>query len=237
MANENVIPAGLPGYVMRKRIEDKATLHKGGMYVGTGEYEIITDKKGNKYQVYKTEELPVGNEGQVLMSTIDSVKWEDQKNTSLLYSYAAQSKIAQKSTLSGKWYSYNELRSQIQQAIDSASHYFPNIIQMQLFEKSTGNCFNLGFVNIPWVAKYSNDLNLGVYNWYINSNVVNNICFSIQPAIKFKTEQQNTLYYWFLGDESLTTTFNLLQISDGNYKTIKEEQWKNSYEIQWRPIQ
>ena len=147
MANENVIPAGLPGYVMRKRIEDKATLHKGGMYVGTGEYETITDKKGNEYKVYKTEELPVGKEGQVLMSTVDGIKWEDPKNIVLNANSSLSAQQADESFLiQSEW--NTGVKSLIEELNDMSlvlkRLYF--LIQIQVVNNNTKNIYNLGFL-------------------------------------------------------------------------------------------
>ena len=183
MANENVIPAGLPGYVMRKRIEDKATLHKGGMYVGTGEYETITDKKGNEYKVYKTEELPVGKEGQVLMSTVDGIKWENPQNVVL---NAVSSRVAQQADESflsqTEWKTGIEsLIAQLNQMSTLRNHY---LMQIQVVNINTNDIYDLGFlVLLPRVFSAFPLQYATTSDFYYQTIEVNSLIFELQGVV------------------------------------------------------
>lgn len=223
--NENVIPAGLPGYVMRKRIEDKATLHKGGMYVGTGEYETITDKKGNTYQVYKTEELPVGKEGQVLMSTVNGIKWEDQNNVSITTKFAEKANVAITSSFSSEWQDYNALTNTLQELIENAINHIEEpsfYIQIQLFRDN--QCLDMGIINIPVLAKFTS---VKPDDYYTCSKVTNNICLRIYATVK----QYSIVWYTY------DLQFELCEIKDDKIEVINYDSWKSTYSLYWRFIQ
>ena len=200
MANENVIPAGLPGYVMRKRIEDKATLHKGGMYVGTGEYETITDKKGNEYKVYKTEELPVGKEGQVLMSTVDGIKWEDQENINFhvpMASYSKKTETCDLSISNSNLLFINELLNQLRK--DYKNFIYNNIIYFSVYDLQNQQFYNFGFMFIPF--DYVDMTHAPISKYQISSSIIKNKFITIdakRQAGEYNPEtSSNTWYYTF----------------------------------------
>ncbi len=221
MANENVIPAGLPGYVMRKRIEDKATLHKGGMYVGTGEYETITDKKGNEYKVYKTEELPVGKEGQVLISTVDGIKWEDPKNivlnanSSLLAQQADESFLIQSEWKTG----INSLITQLNQTPTSRNYY---LMQIQSVNINTNDIYDLGFlVLLPRVFSAPPLQYATTSDFYYQTIEVNSLIFELQGVVVDASDSSKIK----------------VDIKTGYIKEHKNNQINNvtdNYTIKWR---
>lgn len=220
MANENVIPAGLPGYVMRKRIEDKATLHKGGMYVGTGEYETITDKKGNEYKVYKTEELPVGKEGQVLMSTVDGIKWENPQNVVLNAVSSSVAQQADESFLSQtKWETgIDSLITQLNKTPTLRNYY---LMQIQVVN-NTNDIYDLGFlVLLPRVFSAAPLQYDTTSDFYYQTIEVNSLIFELQGVVV---------------DASDSSTIKV-EIKKGYIKEHENNQINNvtdNYTIKWR---
>ncbi len=196
MANENVIPAGLPGYVMRKRIEDKATLHKGGMYVGTGKYETITDKKGNEYKVYKTEELPVGKEGQVLMSTVDGIKWEDPQKINFRITSASKSKV----TATCDLYVDNSAPEPIislQELLRSDYKNFdPHNVYFTIYDNQNQEIIDLGLVFIPRTYYVRPFVDRTELYYTIVSSVVNDMFLSINAERKSLPDTNPIEYYY-----------------------------------------
>lgn len=223
MANENVIPAGLPGYVMRKRIEDKATLHKGGMYVGTGEYETIADKKGNTYQVYKTEELPAGKEGQVLMSTVDGLKWEDSKNITI---QCAQSLMA----LNAETSFFSNMAAWgvgVDALVDQLNHVKLSEtlnVQIVIKEQNSDVIYDLGFLHIS-PRKLDN-----MFPLYYNSSSI----------LQFSTYVVNNLVLSAVGAPTNATPASsniLIEIQKIRIWQLQGSSWKDvteTYQLQWR---
>ena len=75
-SGNHVIEPGLRADIMRNLMETKNTLsHAGSIYVGTGDCSSI-GPQGDSIEVYKTKELRVGAEGQILSSTGNNLKYE-----------------------------------------------------------------------------------------------------------------------------------------------------------------
>ena len=75
-SGNHVIQPGLRADIMRNLMETKNTLsHAGSIYVGTGDY-ISMGPQGDFIEVYKTKELRVRSEGQILSSTGNNLKYE-----------------------------------------------------------------------------------------------------------------------------------------------------------------
>ncbi len=227
MANENVIPAGLPGYVMRKRVEDKATLHKGGMYVGTGEYETITDKKGNKYEVYKTEELPVGKEGQVLMSTVDGIKWEDPQKIKFQITSASKSKVTETCDLE-VFNSSPEPISSLQELLrNNYKNFVPHNLYFIIYDTQNQEIIDLGLVFIPKTYYVSSFIDRSELYYTVTSSVVNNVFLSINAERKSLPDTNPIEYYYqfsfSIGVFDDTGNVNFIEAPDSRYSIY----WKH----------
>ena len=224
MANENVIPAGLPGYVMRKRIEDKATLHKGGMYVGTGEYETITDKKGNEYKVYKTEELPAGKEDQILMSTVNGIKWEDPQNIILNCAQSRTAFNAESCFFSDKA-EWKTGKDELVNYLNDTSDLSKTLnIQIVIQDKDNAAIYDLGFLHVvprqidnSYFIFYDSSSNI-----QCSTYVVNNLVLTVVGKPTNAVPASSNILI-------VIQTVRILQLQELGWQDVTDK-----YQLQWK---